>query len=231
MACPGGGRLDPADPGTEKQPVFTADTSVLSSNVLVLNRHWAAIRVVSARRAFCMIFKEIAEIITCEDKQYQSYDFESWRELSEFRSKYQREHHDWVRCVRFELAVPRIIRLLVYERLPRTGVKFTRRNIYARDRNRCQYCGKRFPTSELSLDHVVPRSRGGLATWENIVCCCVKCNVRKGGRVPDEAGMKPIVTPVKPRRSPIITMRLTSEKYASWKQFLDAAYWNVELKD
>jgi len=118
MACPGGGRLDPADPGTEKQPVFTADTSVLSSNVLVLNRHWAAIRVVSARRAFCMIFKEIAEIITCEDKQYQSYDFESWRELSEFRSKYQREHHDWVRCVRFELAVPRIIRLLVYERLP-----------------------------------------------------------------------------------------------------------------
>ena len=104
--------------------------------------------------------------------------------------------------MRFELAVPRIIRLLFYDRLPRQAVKFNRRNIFARDRNRCQYCGKRFPTSELSLDHVVPRSRGGEATWENIVCCCVKCNVRKGGRTPEEAGMKLITEPVKPKRSP-----------------------------
>jgi len=211
--------------------VFTADTSGLTSNVLVLNKHWAAIRVVSARRALCMIFKHIAEIVACEEQQYTCYDFESWRELSEFKAKYERDHHDWIRCVKFELAVPRIIRLLFYERLPRTAVKFTRRNIYARDRNRCQYCGKKFPTAELSLDHVIPRSRGGQAAWENIVCCCVKCNVRKGGRSPAEAGLRLIADPVKPKRSPIITLRLTSEKYASWRQFLDAAYWNVELRD
>ena len=211
--------------------MFTADTSGLTSNVLVLNKHWAAIRVVSARRALCMIFKHIAEIVACEEQQYTCYDFESWRELSEFKAKYERDHHDWIRCVKFELAVPRIIRLLFYERLPRTAVKFTRRNIYARDRNRCQYCGKKFPTAELSLDHVIPRSRGGQAAWENIVCCCVKCNVRKGGRSPAEAGLRLIADPVKPKRSPIITLRLTSEKYASWRQFLDAAYWNVELRD
>ncbi len=76
--------------------------------------------------------------------------------------------------------MPRIIRLLGYEKLPRQDVKFNRRNIYARDGNRCQYCGKRMPTTELSLDHVVPKSQGGRSTWENIVCCCVKMQREKG---------------------------------------------------
>jgi hypothetical protein len=166
-----------------------------------------------------------------EDQQFLAYDLESWREVSQLRAIYERENHEWVKCVRFELAVPRIIRLLFYDRLPRTNVKFTRRNIYARDSNRCQYCGKRFATSELSLDHVVPRSRGGVSSWANIVCCCVKCNVRKGGRTPYEARMKLVRQPVKPKRSPMIALRLGHEKYASWKQFLDAAYWNVELRE
>ncbi len=209
----------------------TAQTSVLDSHVLVLNKHFAAVRVVSARRAFRMLFSEIAEIVAYEDEQYLTYDFESWKELSEFRSRYQRDRHEWVQCVKFELAVPRIIRLLFYDRLPIQPVKFNRRNIYARDRNRCQYCGKRFPTTELSLDHIVPRSRGGKMEWTNIVCCCVACNARKGGRLPLEAGMRLISDPVKPRRSPVIALRLTSEKYASWRQFLDSAYWNVELRE
>jgi 5-methylcytosine-specific restriction endonuclease McrA len=211
--------------------MFAAAPSALDSNVLVLNKHYAAIRIVTARRAFCLLFKRLAEIISVEDSQFASYDFNSWREVSELRAKYEREDHEWVRCVRFELAVPRIVRLLFYDRLPRTAVKFTRRNIYARDRSRCQYCGRKYPTSELSLDHVVPRSRGGGTTWSNVVCCCVRCNVRKGGRIPREAHMSLIAEPTKPNRSPVVTLHLTSEKYASWKQFLDAAYWNVELRD
>ena len=137
---------------------ITVETA-LGSNVLVLNRHYVAVRIISARRAFSMLFRRTAEVVSLEDSRYLTYDFESWREVSEFRSQFEREHHDWVRCVKFELLVPRIIRLLTYERLPRRDVKFTRRNIYARDRNRCQYCGKQFHTSELSLDHVVPRLR------------------------------------------------------------------------
>ncbi len=211
--------------------MIASEHSSLDSSVLVLNKHYAALRVISAKRAFCMLFKEIAEIVSVEDSQYQSYDFESWREVSELRARYEREHHDWIRCVRFELAVPKIIRLMTYDRLPKKTVKLNRRNIYARDRNHCQYCGDRFPTSELSLDHVVPRSMGGGATWQNLVCSCVKCNVKKGGRTPKQAHMKLITEPVKPRRSPVITLRLSSEKYASWKQFLDAAYWSVELRD
>jgi 5-methylcytosine-specific restriction endonuclease McrA len=208
-----------------------ATASALNSHVLVLNKHYAAVRVVSARRAFCMLWKRIAEIVSVEDSRFLSYDFQSWREVSEYRAKYQREHHEWVRCVKFELAVPRVIRLLFYDRLPRRQVRLTRRNIYARDRSRCQYCGRKFPTSELSLDHVIPRSRGGKQEWTNIVCCCLECNVRKGGRTPKEAHMRLVREPVKPRRSPVITLRLTSAKYASWKQFLNDAYWNVELRD
>ncbi len=211
--------------------MFASEISALNSHVLVLNKHYAAVRVISAKRAFTMLFKELAEIISVEDDEYVSYDFVSWREVSEYRAKYQREHNDWIRCVRFELAVPRIIRLLAYDRLPRQSVKFNRRNIFARDSNRCQYCGKKFPTSELSLDHVKPRSKGGETSWTNIVCCCVDCNVRKGGRTPVEARMKLIAEPIKPKRSPVVTLRLNSQKYASWRQFLDTAYWNVELRD
>jgi hypothetical protein len=231
---PAGSGSGPTGSGKGRQvggTMFREHRSALDSSVLVLNKHYAAVRVVSARRAFCLLFKEIAEIVSVEDSEYLSYDFESWRELSELRAQYEREEHEWVRCVRFELAVPRIVRLLFYDLLPRTEVKFTRRNIYARDSNRCQYCGKRFSTTELSLDHIIPRSRGGQSNWTNIVCCCVTCNVRKGQRTPAEARMRLVRKPVRPKRSPIIALRLGSEKYSSWRQFLNAAYWNVELRD
>ncbi len=210
---------------------YGLDPSVLDSHVLVLNRNYTAVRVTSARRAMCMLFKRIAEIVAVEDSEWASYDFESWREVSEYKARYERDNHEWIRCVRFELAVPRVVRLLFYDRLPKTPVKFNRRNIFARDRNRCQYCRREFPTSELTLDHVLPRSRGGKTCWNNMVCCCVRCNVRKGGRTPSEAGMKLKTDPVKPKRPPVITLRLSSDKYATWKQFLDNAYWNVELRD
>ena len=87
----------------------------LNASVLVLNKHYMAVHVTSARRAFGMVYRETAEIVSCEDDRYQSYDFDSWREVSEFRARYERHRHEWVRCVRFEIAVPRIIRLLAYD--------------------------------------------------------------------------------------------------------------------
>jgi len=208
-----------------------AVASALSSNVLVLNKHYAAVRIISARRALCMLFRRIAEIVSVDDGSYEGHDFDSWREVSEFRARYQRENYEWVRCVRFEIAVPRVVRLLTYDRLPITPVRLTRRNVYARDRNRCQYCGRKFSTTELTLDHIVPRRLGGEMTWTNVVCCCVACNAHKGGRTAQRAHMKLVTEPVKPRRSPAVTIHLTSQRYASWKQFLNAAYWNVELRD
>ena len=201
----------------------------LNANVLVLNRFYMAVRVCSARRAFSLLFRQLAEVISVEDGKYLSYDFESWTELSAYRDQFP-EQTDWVRTVRFSIAVPKVIRLLSYDRLPKQTVKLNRRNIYARDHNRCQYCGDRFPTSELTLDHVVPRTQGGGNTWDNLVCACVACNSRKGGRRPKQAGMKLVRQPAQPRRNPVINLRMGQDKYASWQAFLDNAYWSVELK-
>ncbi len=196
----------------------------LNANVLVLNRYYQAIRVINVRRAFSLLCRELAEVVHIEKDSagqttWQNFDFDEWQELSALKAEFEPEDHDWIHTVRFQIAVPRIIRLLGYDKLPRQDVKFNRRNIYARDSSRCQYCGKR-----------IPKSQGGKASWTNIVCCCVKCNVKKGGRTPEQAHMHLITKPVKPKRSPVISIKLADERYSSWKQFLDTAYWTVELK-
>src|SRR5262245_410093 len=117
-------------------------TEALESNVLTLNRLYLAIHIISARRAFCLLCKNLAEVVDFQDGQFLTYDFSSWQEVSEHRRVYARgPNDDWVRTVHTEIQVPRIIRLLSYERLPRQTVKFNRRNIFARDHNQCQYCG------------------------------------------------------------------------------------------
>ena len=209
---------------------MTSESPSLSSSVLLLNRFYMALRVISAKRAMTLMYQDMAEVVSVEDGQYLSYDFSDWLEVSAARAEFEPDAHDWIHTVRFQIAVPRIVRLLVYDKLPRATVKLNRRNLFARDHNSCQYCGKHFATSDLSIDHVVPRSQGGKTTWDNVVCACTRCNVKKGGRTPAEASMKLITRPVRPRRSPVLTVKLTDARYASWRQFLDFAYWNVELK-
>lgn len=216
------------------------DTAItaLDSHVLVLNKMWMAVRVVDARRAFSLVLKGLAEVIRVDDGSYAGYDFTDWTDLSEAHRRLfpddtpteQSDPYQWVRTVRFDIAVPKVIRLLGYDKLPRSGVKLNRRNIFARDSNHCQFCGHKFPMSELSLDHVVPRSQGGGASWENLVCCCVKCNTKKGGRTPRQAHMPLIKKPVKPKTNPVLSIRLGKGEHQSWKAFLDNAYWSVELK-
>ena len=207
----------------------------LSANVLVLNKYYQAIRVINVRRLLAALPRDGRGRPHRDRRHGQEQVAElqlrrAGRSCRQLKAEFEPDGYDWIHTVRFQIAVPRIIRLLGYDKLPRQDVKFNRRNIYARDGNKCQYCGKKFPTTELSLDHVMPKSQGGKSTWENIVCCCVKCNVKKGGRTPEQAHMHLITKPVKPKRSPVINIRLADERYSSWKQFLDNAYWTVELK-
>ena len=197
---------------------------MLNSKVLVLNRHYLPVHVTSVRRAFAMLYQGVAQAV---DESYQTFDFESWSELS------VSVHQESLGLVDRAIRVPRVILLQTYDRVPRRQVRFNRFNVYARDRNTCQYCGRRFARCDLNLDHVVPRSQGGRSTWENIVCSCQACNRRKGGRTPRQAGMMLLRRPRRPDWTPFVLETFSPRRYREWLPFLstvDAAYWNTELE-
>lgn len=203
---------------------MVAGAVVLNTKVLVLNRNFLPVHVTSVRRAFSLLYQGLAEAV---DDQYRTFDFDSWSALS------ASVHEDTIGLVDRVIRVPRVILLLTYDRIPRRQVRFNRFNVYARDRNTCQYCGQRLPRVELNLDHVIPRSQGGMSTWENIVCSCHACNRRKGGRTPKEAGMKLLHPPRRPEWTPFMLETFSLRRYREWLPFLstvDAAYWNTELQ-
>jgi 5-methylcytosine-specific restriction endonuclease McrA len=203
---------------------MVAGAVVLNTKVLVLNRNFLPVHVTSVRRAFSLLYQGLAEVV---DDQYRTFDFDSWSALSSSM------HDDTIGMVNRIIRVPRVILLLTYDRIPKRQVRFNRFNVYARDRNTCQYCGQRLPRVELNLDHVIPRSQGGTSIWENIVCSCHGCNRRKGGRTPKEAGMKLLHPPRRPEWTPFMLETFSLRRYREWLPFLstvDAAYWNTELQ-
>ncbi len=139
--------------------------------------------------------------------------------------------NDTVRTPSRTIRLPRVILLTFFDKLPCKELKLTRNNVFERDKNQCQYCSKVFPREELNLDHVIPRHAGGRTTWENIVCSCVKCNSRKANRLPHAAGMRLIHKPVRPKWRPVISLILGVQQRERWKDFLELAYWNVELEE
>lgn len=200
--------------------------SALNENVLVLNRLWQAVNVCSARRALCLLFQGYAQVVhTTEGKDYTTLDFDGWRDLS--IDKPMDSH--LVQTISFRVRVPKVILLVFFDRLPRKEVKFTRHNVFERDKQQCQYCKKVMDRRDLNLDHVIPRDRGGTTTWENIVCSCIRCNTRKGNRTPREAGMALLRAPRRPRWRPFLTFTHACNPEESWKHFLDPSLWNVEL--
>lgn len=197
-----------------------SEGSSLNLNVLVLNRFYMPLRVVDVRRAMVLLYRGCAEVITIDGDSYNNYDFESWCELSILQAECPRSDDDFIRTPSQDVQVPRIMRLTLYDRLPKTTVRFNRKNLFARDGYRCQYCNQQRPMSQLSLDHVVPRVHGGKTTWENVVCSCMACNSKKGGRTPQQAGMHLLSKPVRPQSNPTISVTLTNPKYDSWRTFL-----------
>lgn len=143
--------------------------SLLNRSVLVLNATYEPIRITSARRAMTLIFKGAAVV--------------------------QETSNEFLKTSHLDIPVPDVIRLVRYRRVPRATRSVTRRGIMTRDQNTCQYCGLQFPVGDLTLDHVIPRSKGGDSTWENLVAACKPCNNHKADRTPEEAGLKLVAKP------------------------------------
>ena len=191
---------------------------------LVLNRSFAPVQITSIKRAICLVFKGFARIV---DEQYQLYDFASWADLS---VRTAQEHINLTQKI---IRVPRVVLLTFYDKRPSRLIRFTRENIFLRDHNTCQYCRRPFRRNDLNIDHVIPLSQGGQTNWENVVCSCLACNNRKGGRTPAQASLELLKKPERPAYSLFMNVSPKPNLVDAWRVYMhpvDFAYWNLELK-
>jgi 5-methylcytosine-specific restriction endonuclease McrA len=207
---------------------MTVAQAVLTRPTLVLNRNWQAIQVTTVKEAIGLVAKGSARIIDAET--YEAHDLFTWNDVSRAKAAFSKYV---IRSAKMALLPPEVIVLTEYAGMGERSVVFSRRNIFKRDRYMCQFCLKQFRSElamkELTIDHVLPKSRGGRSSWENCVLACLACNKRKADRTPEEAGMKLKRRPKKPSRI-LFTMVAPGKRMQSWQHFLSEAYWNVELE-
>lgn len=195
--------------------------SVLAQPTLILNRSWVAIDTTSVRDALSLLCKGAA--VAIRPDTYEVHEFSDWADLAVGPDE------PCVRTVSLKIRVPEVIVLTRYDKLPIQHAVFSRRNLFRRDRNQCQFCGVRPGTTELTIDHVLPRSRGGQSSWTNCVLACAPCNRRKADRTPVEAGMRLLAEPKAPKWRP--TMRVPIGRVRqSWEKFVSDLYWDAQLE-
>lgn len=168
---------------------------------LVLSQGFEPVKIVSWQRAITLLFLGKVEVIEEYDRN--------------------------IKTTSFVIKIPAVVRLLGAFRRHKKPVKFSRINIYGRDKFTCQYCGVKKKIAELTYDHIVPRSRGGKTTWLNIATCCQDCNRKKADRTPDQAGMRLLKTPVQPSATPVLVVAVSRESVPdAWRDYM---YWTSEL--
>lgn len=200
---------------------------LLERPVLVLNRLWQPVHTCSVKRALRLLCLGHAQVVQTEgETRYQTHDICSW-------AKYTTQTgaalaSEIIHSVTLALRVPKIIVLGLYDRLPRKEVKFTRQNVFLRDKHTCQYCTVVFPESKLNLDHVIPRGKGGETSWQNIVTSCVPCNTRKADRLLRQADMRLLREPRVPRWRPLFGIKEHTSDLA-WEEFISPDRGKVSL--
>ena len=190
--------------------------STITLPTLVLNKGWTPISIMPVKKAITKVMSDLARIVDPDD--YQLYTFEDWMNLP------VKEGEPFISTSHTKVRVPEIIVLQEYEKLPQREVKLSRRNLLIRDNYTCQYTGKRINMDTATMDHVIPRSKGGGSTWENLVMCCLDINAKKADRTPDEAGLKLLKKPERPKWNPIYARfaRLASSAVpSSWSKFIN----------
>lgn len=192
-----------------------------NSPTLILNKSWQAVGVQPVSSALSKVCNERARIVDHED--YSVHTWESWCSLP------HSSHHKTISSPKITIRVPEVIVLSDYSKVPSQAVTFTRRNVFRRDKYRCQYCGSQPGTEELTIDHVLPRAQGGVSSWENCALACVSCNFGKADRTPEQAGMKLLSTPRRPTWKPLYSAR--GKVCDSWSKFISESYWNAELEE
>jgi 5-methylcytosine-specific restriction endonuclease McrA len=199
--------------------------TLASRQVLVLNKLWTPLQVITLQRAIGLLWKCVAQ--SEQPKAYivdpSNFATFSWSDWSKLRPE---EGEDCVHGVQDVYKIPEIIVLSEYDKLPKHTFTFSRSNLFRRDKYTCQYCGAKPGSEELTIDHVIPRARGGQTTWTNCVMACFDCNSRKADKTPKEVGLKLMREPFKPEYQLI---KHRGRVCDSWKSFISEAYWEVEM--
>ncbi len=194
---------------------------LLQEKVLVLNKYFQAVQITTLQRAVCHLVKGSAKVITTD---WTTHTFEEWIKISQFYPNGNGSEYKFIKSPSITLLIPEAIYLPFYESLPQSEVVFTRQNLILRDRFTCQYCGKLLKNpKDRTIDHIIPKSRGGKTVWNNVVLCCKKCNLKKGNKTPEEAGLKLIKVPKAPRWQALILEEFPKHKKEKWKVFLNFA--------
>ena len=186
------------------------------SIVLVLNRNWQAINIRSPQEAFCMMAANVATGLDIEGENHiRPVTWDGWITLP------IRAQDNAVHTVRGQIRVPTVIVAVNFAKVPKKRPKLCAKSIRERDGNRCQYTGRLLKPDEGSLDHVLPRSRGGKDSWENLVWSSKDVNARKGNRLPHEAGLQLLSVPRAPKELPATVLIRNAHSVAEWKLFLN----------
>jgi 5-methylcytosine-specific restriction endonuclease McrA len=183
------------------------------NNVLVLNKVWIPIHIVEWQKAMSLIIQESVRPL---DRDLIAYDLNDWLEFSNISEDYPK-----VKTIRYKIALPEIILLKQYDRLPLRDVKYSRMTLFERDNYKCCFCGKKFSKLELTVDHIIPRSKGGLTNWDNTVSACKKCNSLKADKSIEELNLKMHYKPKKPKWISPISKLSHDHPCKSWDKFLD----------
>jgi len=191
-------------------------TDILNKTiVLVLNRNWQAINIRTPQEAFCQMATNVATALEIDGENYiRPVTWDEWITLP------IRDGDNAVHTVRGAIRVPTVIVALNFAKVPKKRPKLCAKTIRERDRNRCQYTGKLLRPDEGSLDHVLPRSRGGKDEWGNLVWSDKAVNARKGNRLPHEAGLKLLTVPRAPKELPVTALIRNPQRIADWKLFV-----------
>jgi 5-methylcytosine-specific restriction endonuclease McrA len=194
-------------------------------STLVLNRNFYAVQIADFKDVMAKLYTGEAQAL---DENLTTYDFTDWCSLSALMENHS---HGFINTVSLKIAIPEVIRLTKYDRLPRTQVKFTRKNILEHYKHHCCYCNVRV-VKEWNLDHVIPRSKGGSTDWSNIVLSCLNCNTRKADKTPEEAGMILLVQPSRPKwkGARTVTIHAPLPIPKSWQMLIDRAYYETPLE-
>jgi 5-methylcytosine-specific restriction endonuclease McrA len=203
----------------------------LERPVLILNKHWNAIGTAPVFKAINLLLSKY------NDGNYKAHVIDdscaphTWDEWSKIKEDCKENK---IFTAHASYKIPEVVRLTRYDKMPRDIITFSRLNIFKRDNNTCQYCNKRPGSEELTIDHVIPKSRGGKTTWENCVLACVTCNSIKGSFLLHEVknskfphGMKLLRKPIRPKFKDFAFMHVSQ----SWKQWLNECYWSIELEN